>query len=61
MLESIPPSFKKKGEFKLWRNDLKILKSKMLESILSEIINPSTKNLIVGCAYHHPCIELSKI
>ena len=29
------------------RNDLKILKSKMLESIFTEIINPSTKKLIV--------------
>ena len=30
----------------------------MLESI--ETINPSTKNLIVGCIYRHPCMELSE-
>ena len=32
----------------------------MLESIFIEIINPSTKNLIVGCIYRHPCMELSE-
>ena len=32
----------------------------MLESIFIKIINPSTKNLIVACIYHHPCMELSK-
>ena len=32
----------------------------MLESIFIEIINPSTKNLIVGCIYRHPCMELNK-
>ena len=42
------------------RNDLKVLKSKMLESIFIEIVNPNTKNLIVGCMYHQPCTELSE-
>ena len=42
------------------RNDLKIIKSKMLESIFIGIINPSIKNLIVGCIYRHPCMELIK-
>ena len=32
----------------------------MLESIFIGIIYPSTKNLIVGCIYHHPCMELSE-
>ena len=32
----------------------------MLESIFIGIINPSTKNLIVGCIYRNPCVELSK-
>ena len=41
-------------------NDLKILKSKMFDSIFIEIINPSTKNLIVGCIYRYPCMELSE-
>ena len=40
------------------RNDLKILKSKMLESVFIEIINPSTKSLTVRCIYRHPCMEL---
>ena len=32
----------------------------MLESIFIEIINSNTKNLIVGCMYCHPCMELSE-
>ena len=32
----------------------------MLETIFIGIINPSTKNLIVGCIYRNPCMELSK-
>ena len=32
----------------------------MLETIFIEIINPSTKNLIVGFIYRHPCMELSR-
>ena len=31
----------------------------MLESIFIEVINSSTKNLIVRCIYRHPCMELS--
>ena len=42
------------------RNDLKILKSKMLESIFIEIINPNKKNLILCCLYQHPCMEVYK-
>ena len=42
------------------RNDLKILRSKMLESVFIEIINLNAKNLIVGCIYRHPCMELSE-
>ena len=42
------------------RNDLKILKSKLLESIFIEIINPDAKNLIIGCIYRHPCMELGE-
>ena len=32
----------------------------MLESIFIEIINPNTKNLIVGCIYRHLCMELNE-
>ena len=32
----------------------------MLESIFIEIINPTTKHLIVGCIYRHPCMEVSR-
>ena len=42
------------------RNDLKIFKTKELESIFIEIINPKHKNVIVGCIYHHPCMKLKK-
>ena len=40
------------------RNDFKIFKSKELESIFFEIINPKHKSVIVGCIYHHPCMKL---
>ena len=39
------------------RNDLKILKSKMLQSIFNEIINLRTKNFIVGSIYCDPRME----
>ena len=42
------------------RNDLRILKSKLLESIFIEIIKPDAKNLIIGCIYRHPCMELGE-
>ena len=42
------------------RNDLKILKSKLLESIFIEIINPDVKKLIIRCIYRHPCMELGE-
>ena len=36
------------------RDDLKIYKSKELETTFIEIINPKEKNIIVGCIYRHP-------
>ena len=41
------------------REDLNIYKSKELETVFVEIINPSETNLIVGCLYRHPsmCIR----
>ena len=39
------------------RNDLKIYKSKELESVFVEIVNPKGKNTIVGNVYRHPCMD----
>ena len=36
------------------RNDLKMYKSKNLESIFIEFINTNNKNIVVGCVYRHP-------
>ena len=36
------------------RNDLKIYKPKELESVFVEILNPGSKNIVVGCIYKHP-------
>ena len=42
------------------RKDLKICKSKYLESRFLEVINQSSKNVIVGCICRHPCMNLSE-
>ena len=42
------------------RKDLKIYKSKYLEATFLEVINQSDKNIIVGCIYRHPCMDLNK-
>ena len=42
------------------RNDLQIYKKKQLETTFIEIINPNGKNIIVGCIYRHPCMEVSE-
>ena len=39
------------------RNDLNIYKSKELESIFIEIINPKGRNTIIGTIYRHPCMD----
>ena len=39
------------------RKDLKIHKSKEVESIFIEIINKKERNTIIGCIYRHPCME----
>ena len=50
----------KKGiNYKL-RTDLKIYKSKELESIFIEILNKNSKNTIIGCIYKHPNMEASE-
>ena len=39
------------------RKDLKIHKSKEVESIFIEIINKKERNTIIGCIYRHPCMD----
>ena len=39
------------------RKDLKIHKSKEVESIFIEIINKKERNIIIGCIYRHPCMD----
>ena len=43
------------------RNDLGIYKSTELESIFIEILNPERTNVIVGCIYHHPHMDLNEL
>ena len=42
------------------RNDLKIVKTKELESVFIEIVNKNKSNLIVGCIYRHPSMIASE-
>ena len=42
------------------RNDLKIYKYKELESVFIEIMNRKGKNIIVGCIYRHPYMEVTE-
>ena len=42
------------------RNDLCIYKSTELESTFIEILNPKKTNVIVGCIYHHPHMDLNE-
>ena len=42
------------------RNDLKMYKSKELESIFIEIINKKGKNTIVSCIYKHPKLAIDE-
>ena len=49
----------KKGLAYKVRNDLKVYKSKELESIFIEILNKNSKNRIVGCIYKHPTLNPS--
>ena len=41
------------------RNDLKINKSFELESTFIEICNPKKKNIIIGCIYKHPNMNIN--
>ena len=37
-----------------------VYKSKELESVFIEIINPGRKNIVIGCIYRHPSMELEE-
>ena len=41
-------------------NDLKIYKSFELESTFIEICNPKKTNIIVGCIYKHPNMNIKE-
>ena len=47
----------KKGLHYKVRNDLKVYKSKKVESIFIKILNRNSKNKIVGCIYKHPSLQ----
>ena len=42
------------------RNDLKMYKSKILESTFIEIINTNNKNIVVDCVYRHPSMDANE-
>ena len=41
------------------RNDLKLYKANELESTFIEIINSKKSNIIVGCLYKHPVMDVT--
>ena len=43
------------------KNDLCIYKSTKLESTFIEILNPKKTNVIVGCIYRHPHMDLNNL
>ena len=42
------------------RPDLNVEKEKELESIFIEIFQKTSKNVIIGCIYRHPCMHLKE-
>ena len=42
------------------RADLNVEKEKELESIFIEILQKTSKNIIIGCIYRHPCMHLKE-
>ena len=43
------------------RNDLNLYKVKNLESTFIETTNPNKSNIIVGCIYRHPKMDLLEL
>ena len=42
-------------------NDLKMYKTKELESIFIEILNQTSKSTIIGCIYQHPSMDPAEL
>ena len=42
------------------RNDLKIYQSEKLESVFIEIIKSNRRNIMIGCVYRHPSMEVNE-
>ena len=42
------------------RLDFNVEKEKELESIFIEILQKTSKNVIIGCIYRHPCMHLKE-
>ena len=42
-------------------NDLKIYKSFELESTFIEICNPKKTNIVIGCIYKHPIMNINEL
>ena len=42
------------------RNNLKIYQNEKLESVFIEMINSNNRNIIVGCVYSHPSMEVNE-
>ena len=42
------------------RNDLKIYQSEKLEAVFTEITNSNNRNMLVGCVYRHPSMEVNE-
>ena len=40
------------------RPDLNVEKEKELESTFTEILQKTSKNIIIACIYRHPCMHL---
>ena len=42
------------------RPDLNVEKEKELESIFIELLQKTSKNIIIGCIYKHPCMHTNE-
>jgi len=42
------------------RNDLQLYKKGEMESTFAEIVNQKGPNILIGCLYRHPCMDLQE-
>ena len=42
------------------RSDLKIYQSEKLEAVFIETTNSNNRNILVGCVYRHPSMEVNE-